>query len=79
MYMSHSVGREIHKAMKTKSWDIRSISDTAHHTILILCKDFVLQTIQDSGLVYLLSSISPNSSHHHDLNKKFPGHKLGYG
>lgn len=48
-----------------------SFSDTAHHTILILYKDFVLQTVQDSGLVHLLSSISPNSSYHHDLNKNF--------
>jgi len=71
MYISHSVGREICKAMKTKRWDIGSFSDTAHHTILVLYKDFVFQTIQDSGLIHLLSSISPNSSHHHDLNKNF--------
>ena len=44
MYMSHSVGREICKAMKTKRWDIGSFSDTAHHTILVLYKDYVLQT-----------------------------------
>lgn len=45
------------------------ISDPAHHTGLIHYKDFVLQAIQDSNPVHLLSCIFPNSLNHHNINK----------
>ena len=56
-----------------------SISDPAHHTGLILYKEFVLQTLQWSCLVHLLCCIFPDSLHQHDLNKKIPGNKLEIG
>ena len=46
-----------------------SISDPAHHTGLILYKDFVLQAIQGSGPAHLLCNMSPDSLNQHDLNK----------
>ena len=46
-----------------------TISDPAHHTGLILYKNFVHQTLPRSSLAHLFFSIFPDSLHQHDLNK----------